>query len=61
MTNYIVLDRDDIRKINEDRLVVSVDRDNVKTVICSEKAFERHKRLWDLEEGKDLIEVTKGE
>ena len=57
MTNYIILDKDDINKINEDQMVVLGNKDGSKTVICSEKAFEEHKKFWDLEEGKDLIEV----
>lgn len=57
VTNYIVLDKDDVKKINDDRMVVLGNKDGSKTVICSEKAFEDHKKTWNLEEGKDLIEV----
>lgn len=57
MTRYLVLDKEDIEKINNDQLVILTDTDNVEIVICSEKAFEDHKQVFGLMKGEDLVNV----
>ena len=50
MTHFIILDKEDIEKINDDRFVILEEKDNERTVICSEAAYKEYMEFWALEE-----------
>lgn len=50
MTHFIILDKEDIEKIDNDRFVILEEKNNERTVICSEVAYKEYMEFWGLEE-----------